>query len=97
MADVFEARKDLNPSREKLWTLIAETPQLDWLLLTKRPELILQTVPWKADWPKNVWIGTTVEDQESAENRLPHLAQVPAAGLAPVSWRGEVLGSGYLS
>lgn len=79
MADVFEARSDLNPWREKLWTVIAETPQLDWLLLTKRPERILKTVPWPSEWPKNVWVGTTVEDQESAEDRLPHLARVPAA------------------
>ena len=78
MADVFEARSDLNASRERLWKLIEETPQLDWLLLTKRPERILKTVPWLANWPKNVWIGTTVEDQESAEQRLPHLATVPA-------------------
>jgi protein gp37 len=78
MADVFEARRDLNPWRERLWTLIEETPHLDWLLLTKRPERILQMTHWKADWPKNVWIGTTVEDQESAEERLPHLTRVPA-------------------
>jgi protein gp37 len=79
MADVFEARKDLDPWRQKLWTLIEKTPQLDWLLLTKRPELISQSVGWTTVWPKNVWIGTTVEDQESAEERLPHLARVPAA------------------
>jgi protein gp37 len=78
MADVFEDRKDLDPSRDRLWTLIEETQQLDWLLLTKRPERILQTVRWTTDWPKNVWIGTTIEDQESAEERLPHLARVPA-------------------
>ncbi len=78
MADVFEARDDLNQSREKLWALIDNTSQLDWLLLTKRPELVLQIVPWTVDWPKNVWIGTTVEDQESAEERLPHLARIPA-------------------
>lgn len=79
MADVFEARADLNPWRNRLWTLVEETPQLDWLLLTKRPERILKTVPWSDNWPKNVWIGTTVEDQKSAEERLPYLAKVPAA------------------
>lgn len=78
MADVFEAREDLKEAREKLWVLIHKTSQLDWLLLTKRPEQILQTVPWTAKWPENVWIGTTVEDQESAEKRLPYLAQIPA-------------------
>jgi protein gp37 len=79
MADVFEARKDLDPSRERLWALIEATPHLDWLLLTKRPQRILSTVPWPSDWPKNVWMGTTVEDQKSADERLPHLASVPAA------------------
>jgi Protein of unknown function (DUF5131) len=58
--------------------LIEETLQLDWLLLTKRPVRILPMVPWKTIWPKNVWLGTTVEDQESAEQRLPHLSRVPA-------------------
>jgi protein gp37 len=79
MADVFEDRGDLDPSREKLWSLIEDTPQLDWLLLTKRPERVLETVRWTTNWPRNVWLGTTVEDQESAEGRLPYLAQIPAA------------------
>lgn len=78
MADVFEARAELDRWREKLWSLIDETPQLDWLLLTKRPEHILRVVPWSADWPRNVWIGVTVEDQQNAERRLPFLARVPA-------------------
>ncbi len=79
MADVFEVRKDLNPWRERLWTLIEQTPSLDWLLLTKRPQQILKMNPWSGNWPENVWIGTTVEDQEAADERLPHLANVPAA------------------
>ena len=32
MADVFESRKDLNPWRKRLWSLIGDTPWLDWLL-----------------------------------------------------------------
>lgn len=39
MADVFEPRKELEPWRLRLWSLIECTPWLDWLLLTKRPEL----------------------------------------------------------
>jgi protein gp37 len=78
MADVFEKRKELGEWRERLWKLIQETPDLDWLLLTKRPELVLEMVPWGNAWPQNVWIGTTVEDQESAEKRLPFLAEIPA-------------------
>jgi len=73
MADVFEDREDLNPWREKLWDLIDQTPMLDWLLLTKRPENIGNMVPWTTDWPENVWLGTTVENQKYADERLPHL------------------------
>src|SRR4051812_42185869 len=47
MADVFERRAELNPYRERLWALIAETPWLDWLLLTKRPQNIGGMVPWE--------------------------------------------------
>jgi protein gp37 len=73
MADVFEDRNDLNPSRQKLWELILETPHLDWLLLTKRPQNIRRLSPWQEEWPTNIWLGTTVEDQERANERLPHL------------------------
>lgn len=38
LADVFEDRPDLVAHRERLFRLIAETPHLDWLLLTKRPQ-----------------------------------------------------------
>lgn len=78
MADVFEDRRDLDPWREKLWPIIAATPHLDWLLLTKRPEHAARLAPWKGTWPENVWFGTTVETQHWANKRLPHLAQIPA-------------------
>jgi len=79
MADVFEHRTDLQQSRTRLWTLIEQTPNLDWLLLTKRPQHILSLTPWGDDWPANVWIGTSTENQKIAELRLPHLLSVPAA------------------
>lgn len=77
MADVFEDRRDLDALRERLWRLIADTPSLDWLLLTKRPEQVARLVPWQ-DWPRNVWLGTTIENQRWAEKRLPHLLEHPA-------------------
>jgi len=79
MADVFEERRELDPLRERLWGLIAQTPHLDWQLLTKRPQFIASMVPWQSDWPSNVWIGTTVENQVLAEERLPWLVELPAA------------------
>jgi len=39
MCDLFEARPDLDGALANLLLLIHQTPQLDWLLLTKRPEL----------------------------------------------------------
>jgi protein gp37 len=79
MADVFERRAELSPQRERLWKLIAETPWLDWLLLTKRPQNIGSMVPWDGNWPANVWLGTTVENQRWADERLPHLLKHPAS------------------
>jgi len=79
MADVFEDRPELVAPRQRLFDLIEQTEWLDWQLLTKRPVNIAAMVPWVTDWPKNVWIGTTVENQEYAELRLPLLLKIPAA------------------
>ncbi len=79
MADVFEDRRDLDEWRARLWILIAATPHLDWLLLTKRPGIVARLVPWSGDWPANIWLGTTVEDQDAADERMPELAALPAA------------------
>jgi len=78
MADVFENRPELDPWRDRLWSLIKQTPWLDWLLLTKRPSLIQRYAPWKEAWPPNVWLGATVESQEQAAQRLPPLLACPA-------------------
>jgi protein gp37 len=79
MADVFEDRRDLDAPREHLWRVIEETPGLDWLLLTKRPQNIMHMTPWGERWPANVWVGTTVEKQQYAEERVPALLKIPAA------------------
>ena len=77
MADVFEDREDLIPWRQRLWSLIEETPHLNWLLLTKRPENIAQMLP-TSGFPANVWLGTTVENQKYARLRIPALLSNPA-------------------
>lgn len=79
MADVFEENPALDSERAKLWPLIEATPWLRWQLLTKRPEMVRQMAPWADVWPENVWIGTSVEDQSAAEQRLPYLHDVPAS------------------
>lgn len=80
-----------------LLALISGTPHLDWLLLTKRPELwrermsqvstrtpigylgAFEAAEWLAGTPPaNVWVGTTVEDQKRADERIPLLLSIPA-------------------
>lgn len=79
LADVFDNRAP-EGARADLFALIRSTPQLDWLLLTKRPQNISKMLPadWGAGYP-NVWLGTTCEDQKHYDMRWPVLAAVPAA------------------
>jgi protein gp37 len=91
MADVFEVGDDLDAYRGHLWALIEKTPHLDWLLLTKRPHNVMHMVPasWISDpplemlrtdrWPRNAWIGATMEDQKRADERAEYLLRIPAA------------------
>jgi protein gp37 len=78
MADVFEDRPELVAPRSRLFRLIARTPHLDWLLLTKRPENLARFLPadWGAGYP-NVWLGTSIEDARVI-GRADHLRAVPA-------------------
>lgn len=75
MADVFEAREDVVPHRQRLFELIKATPSLDYLLLTKRPENIPMMVPhlWRDNAPPNVWYGTTAGCQATANQNGPRL------------------------
>lgn len=80
MADVFEDHPGVVDARARLCSLIERTPMLDWQLLTKRPENITRMVPaaWLDTPPANVWYGTSVENQEYADKRIPELLKVPA-------------------
>lgn len=81
--------------RQRLFALIGETPELDYLLLTKRPENIRRMWPrlgfpdagvpgtlGRRLWLDNVWLGTSVENQEYADTRIPEL--LACRGLSPV-------------
>jgi protein gp37 len=79
LADVFDNRAD--PAwRAELWTLVRETPQLDWLMLTKRIGNVPAMLP--ADWGAgygNVWLGISVVNQHEADRDVPRLIETPAA------------------
>ena len=78
--------------RLQLFDLIDRTPNLDWLLLTKRPENIMRMWPIPANGRDpgdslylrrdNVWLGTSVENQEYADKRIPELLK--CRDLSPV-------------
>ncbi len=77
MSDFFISEAD--EYRDEMWKVIRETPNLVYQILTKRPERIADHLP--SDWGrgyKNVWLGTSVENQETFDKRVPILAGVPA-------------------
>ncbi len=113
LATTEDREMTMQDKRERLFNLIDATPNLDWLLLTKRPENIHRM------WPKvfcdhrvceaakgtnvycphdscdvddgvrlarrnNVWLGTSVENQEYANSRIPELLK--CRDLSPVLW-----------
>lgn len=83
MSDTFEDHPGLTEAREWLFTRLEEMGSygsVDCLLLTKRPENVLRMVPksWLEAWPAWVWVGTTVEDQRRADQRIPELLKIPA-------------------
>ncbi len=67
----------------KVFATMAEARQHRFQVLTKRPERaadLLNDPPGGTTWPlPNVWIGTSVEDQQRADERIPHLLNCPAA------------------
>lgn len=87
LADVFDNQVP-DAWRRDLFALIAATPDLDWLLLTKRIGSAHRMLP--PDWvaappgreiprmPDNVWIGATITSQEEADRDIPKLLAVPA-------------------
>lgn len=80
MADVFDKNAPAG-ARDRLWQLIDATPNLDWLLLTKRIGNVSRMVPqsWMAThWPTNVWLGISVINQAEADRDIPKMLALPA-------------------
>lgn len=80
LADVFDNAVD--PAwRADLFELIEQTPNLDWLLLTKRVGNVrsMAPLPWLTEgWPANVWLGASIVNQAEADRDIPKLLAMPA-------------------
>lgn len=79
MCDPFDNRAP-QEWRDDMFERIRACLNLDFLLLTKRPQNIAAMLPpdWGGGYP-NVWLGTTCENQVEADRRIPHLLRAPAA------------------
>lgn len=78
LADVFDNEVDPN-WRDDLFRLIRQTPNLRWLLLTKRIGNARKMLP--ADWGNgypNVALGSTLENQEVWDRDIDKLMSTPA-------------------
>lgn len=78
LADVFEDEPGPNAWRSDVFDVIRDCHWLDFQLLTKRPENFKRMLPddWNDGWA-NVWLGTSIEDNEVAHRALD-LTSVPA-------------------
>lgn len=77
LADVFDNEVP-QEWRDDLWALIRATPNLRWLLLTKRIGNAPKMLP--ADWPyANSGLGATIVTQEEWDRDWPKLDRLPAA------------------
>lgn len=78
----------------QVWLTMAQTLQHQYLILTKRPERMMRFITeWlPGAWGlatmslqlleqplPNVWLGVSVENQETADRRIPCLLDTPAA------------------
>ncbi len=80
LADIFDNHRIMSYVwRSELWTLISIAEQLDWLLLTKRPQNIENMLPkpWGKGWD-HVWLGVSAENQTEFDRRVPILKSIPA-------------------
>lgn len=74
LSDVMEDNPQVEQWRQRLFDLILRTPNLDWLLLTKRPDNYWKFFPesWLRNFPKNIWLGYSVCTQNEYDEHYAH-------------------------
>ena len=77
MSDLFYERVP-DALVDRAWGVMTATPQHRYQILTKRPDRMLAYARAHG-CPPLVWLGTSVELQRRAKQRLPILVQMPCA------------------
>lgn len=80
MSDFFEDHPQCNEWRPEAMDILESLQHADVQLLTKRPENVSRMCPnsWLLDWPAHIWIGTSIENRETAIERIDVLTSIPA-------------------
>lgn len=76
LSDVAEDRPDLVAPRARLCELILTTPNLDWLLLTKRLDDLVRLFP--VEVLRRAWVGTTAGTKTRMLEEVQKLAGIPS-------------------
>ncbi len=80
MSDFLEDHPQVYEIRNRAMDVIEKLEWLDILMLTKRPENAPKFLSrWYDNFPAHVWMGTTTENQEQLDKRLPRLLEIPSA------------------
>lgn len=79
-AIVRQNQNTCDEARKRLFDVIERCTNLDFLLLTKRPEFMSDIIPahWVKTPPANWWQGVSISTKRDAEERLPLLAKMSA-------------------
>ena len=68
---------------DRIWSVMLKANHHRYQVLTKRPErmyrYVRQTIDGRGRVPQHIWLGTSAEDQATAQERIPWLIETPAA------------------
>jgi protein gp37 len=81
LSDICEFHPQITDNmRAEIALMVIQCDNLDFLFLTKRPENFnaLWLPHFEGMLPDNLWVGTTVENQKYADERIPELLKIDA-------------------
>ena len=70
--------EEADPWREEAWVVMRQRKDVNFFLLTKRPQRAASCLPydWGTGW-ENVFFNVTCENQKRADERIPILFELP--------------------